>query len=152
VYFRYVKRKRYFLQGTMKRRKFLGMLAAVLGSTAIGSFAYPLLRFFAPPARGNQASAISIRKGDVRPGESKELVFNNTPVIVINRFGKGFVAFSKVCTHLGCLVEYDKGLRKLTCPCHAGTFDLDGNVLSGPPPRPLPAVPLKVEGDLVILG
>lgn len=136
----------------MKRRRFLGILVGVLGSTAIGSLAYPLLRFFAPPVRGSQASAISIRKSDIRPGEAKELVFNNTPVIVINRFGKGFVAFSKVCTHLGCLVEYDKGLRKLICPCHAGTFDLEGNVLSGPPPRPLPAIPLKVEGDLVIIG
>lgn len=136
----------------MKRRRFLGILLAVLGSTAAGSLAYPLLRFFAPPARDNKTKSISIRKSDIRLGEAKEIVFNNNPVIVINRYEKGFVALSKVCTHLGCLVEYDKGLRKLICPCHAGTFDLDGNVLSGPPPRPLPAVPLKVEGDFVIVG
>jgi len=136
----------------MKRRRFLGIVLAVLGSTAAVSFAYPLLRFFAPPARENRARNISIKKSDIRLGEAKEIVFNNNPVIVINRYEKGFVAFSKVCTHLGCLVVYDKGLRRLVCPCHAGTFDLDGNVLSGPPPRPLPVVPLKVEGDLVIIG
>ncbi|MCL4475536.1 MAG: ubiquinol-cytochrome c reductase iron-sulfur subunit [Nitrospirae bacterium] len=136
----------------MKRRRFLGIVLAVLGSTAAGSLAYPLLRFFAPPARDNKTKSISIRKSDIRLGEAKEIVFNNNPVIVINRYEKGFVAFSKVCTHLGCLVEYDKGLRKLVCPCHAGTFDLDGNVLSGPPPRPLPAIPLKVEGDFVVIG
>lgn len=136
----------------MKRRRFLGILLAVLGTTATGSLAYPLLRFFAPPARNNNAKSISIKKSDILLGEAKEIVFNNNPVVVINRYEKGFVAFSKVCTHLGCLVEYDKGLRKLVCPCHAGTFDLDGNVLSGPPPRPLPAIPLKVEGDFVIIG
>ena len=136
----------------MKRRRVLGILLAVLGSTAAGSLAYPLLRFFAPPAKDNKAKSISIKKSDIFLGEAREIVFNNSPVIVINRHEKGFVAFSKVCTHLGCLVEYDRGLRKLVCPCHAGTFDLDGNVLSGPPPRPLPVISVKVEGDLVIIG
>lgn len=130
----------------------MGILLAVLGSTAASALAYPLLRFFAPPSRGNKTNTISIRKSDIRLGEAREVVLNDKPVIVINRYEKGFVALSKVCTHLGCLVEYDKGLRKLICPCHAGTFDLDGNVLSGPPPRPLPAVALKVEGDFVIVG
>jgi cytochrome b6-f complex iron-sulfur subunit len=136
----------------MKRRKFLGILLTVLGSTAAASFVYPLIRFFAPPARDNKTHTISIKKSDLRFGEAREIILNNKPVIVINRYQKGFVAFSRVCTHLGCLVEYDKGLRKMVCPCHAGTFDLEGNVLSGPPPRPLPTIPLKVEGDFVIIG
>ncbi len=130
----------------------MGILLAVLGSTAAGSLAYPLLRFFAPPSRDNKARTISIRKSDIRLGEAKEIVLDNKPVIVINRYEKGFIALSKVCTHLGCLVEYDKGLRRLICPCHAGNFDLEGNVLSGPPPRPLPTIPLKVEGDLITIG
>jgi cytochrome b6-f complex iron-sulfur subunit len=136
----------------MKRRRFLGIVVAVLGSTAAGFLVYPLLRFFAPPARGNKANTLSVKKSDIRLGEAREILFNNKPVIIINRYEKGLVAFSKVCTHLGCLVEYDKGLRKITCPCHAGTFDLDGNVLSGPPPRPLAVIPLRVEGDFVIIG
>jgi cytochrome b6-f complex iron-sulfur subunit len=136
----------------MKRRRFLGVLLAVFGSTAAASLAYPLLRFFAPPARDSKANTLSIKKSDIRLGEAREIVLNNKPVVVINRYEKGFVALSKVCTHLGCLVVYDKGLRKLICPCHAGTFDLEGNVLSGPPPRPLPTVPLKVEGEFVIIG
>jgi cytochrome b6-f complex iron-sulfur subunit len=136
----------------MKRRRFLGALLAVLGSTAFVSLAYPLIRFFAPPAKDGKTGTISVSKSDIRPGDSKEIVLGEKPVIVINSYEKGFVAFSKVCTHLGCLVVYDKGLRKLICPCHAGTFDLEGNVLSGPPPRPLTAVPLEVVGDLIIIG
>lgn len=130
----------------------MGILLAVLGSSAAGSLAYPLIRFFAPPPRDNKTRTISIKKGDIRLGEAKEIVLDSKPVIVINRYERGFIALSKVCTHLGCLVEYDRGLRKLICPCHAGMFDLEGNVLSGPPPRPLPAVALKVEGDFIIVG
>ena len=136
----------------MKRRKFLGILLTVLGSTATASFVYPLIRYFAPPAKDERTNTVSIRKTDLRPGEASEITLHNKPVIVINHYQRGFVAFSRVCTHLGCLVEYDKGQRKLICPCHAGTFDLEGNVLSGPPPRPLTMIPLKVEGDLVIIG
>ncbi len=136
----------------MKRRKVLGILLAVLGSTAAGSLVYPLVRFFAPPARDKKTKTMSIKKSDILLGEARNIVFDDKPVVVINRYEKGFVALSKVCTHLGCLVEYDRGLRKLICPCHAGTFDLDGNVLSGPPPRPLPTIPLKVEGDFIIIG
>ncbi|MGW8273276.1 MAG: QcrA and Rieske domain-containing protein [Thermodesulfovibrionales bacterium] len=72
--------------------------------------------------------------------------------IVINRTDKGLIAFSKVCTHLGCLVAYDEDSKALICPCHAGTFDLEGNVISGPPPKPLTKLPLKVEGDNIIIG
>lgn len=136
----------------MKRRRFLGILLAVLGSTALGSFVYPLLKFLAPPARDFKTKNISIKKSDIHLGEAKEIVLNDKPVIIINRYEKGFVAFSKVCTHLGCLIEYDRGQRRLVCPCHAGTFDLEGNVLSGPPPRPLSVVPLRVEGEFVIIG
>lgn len=136
----------------MKRRTFFGILLTVLGSTAFASFVYPLIRYFAPPARDNKSSTISIKKSDLLLGEAREIILNNKPVIVINRYQTGLVAFSRICTHLGCLVEYDKGLRKLTCPCHAGTFDLEGNVLSGPPPRPLSAIPLKIEGDIIVIG
>lgn len=53
-----------------------------------------------------------------------------------------FVAYSAVCTHQGCTVAYKPDTRKLTCPCHGGTFDpaKGAEVVAGPPPRPLPAV------------
>jgi len=95
---------------------------------------------------------VILAKAEIPVGGSKVVLFKDKPVIVINRPGKGFVALSKVCTHLGCLVEYEKNKNRLICPCHAGTFDLEGNVLSGPPPRPLPKVTLKVEGEQLIIG
>jgi len=136
----------------MKRRKFLKSMLTFFSAAALVSFSYPLLRFFAPPRSDTRVQKMSIPKKDVPVGEAKEIVFNNTPAIVINRPGKGFIALSKVCTHLGCLVEYEKGKKRLFCPCHAGIYDLEGNVVSGPPPKPLPKFPISVEGEKIIIG
>lgn len=137
----------------MKRRGFLKLLLALFGSTTIVSLSYPLMRFLAPPpaerAKGKQ---IIIKRAEILLGETKNIVMDNTPLIVISRQEKGLIALSRVCTHLGCLVEYDKAGRRLLCPCHAGAFDLEGNVISGPPPKPLSRVPLKVEGENIIIG
>jgi cytochrome b6-f complex iron-sulfur subunit len=134
----------------MKRRSFLGMLATALGLTAFGSIAYPLLRYLAPPSKHAGAGKGSFKKSDI--GNAKEIVVNGTPAIIINRPGKGYIALSRVCTHLGCLVEYDRDNKRLVCPCHAGIYDLEGRVLSGPPPKPLTAFPLKVEGEDITVG
>jgi len=67
--------------------------------------------------------------------------------------GRDFVAMSNICTHLGCRVRWVSGQEEFFCPCHNGVFDKDGNVVSGPPPRPLDRFEVKVEDDqLFILG
>lgn len=60
----------------------------------------------------------------------------------------GYAAFSKVCTHMGCMVDEVEG-DTLICPCHYGEFDpLDGAaVVGGPPPRALPQLPLTLTDD-----
>jgi cytochrome b6-f complex iron-sulfur subunit len=136
----------------LERRRFLGIILTALGSTAAAAFAYPLLRFVAPPRAKSDIQKITINKDDIKAGEAKEIVLGNTPAIVINVTGKGYIALSRVCTHLGCIVQYDKGEQKLVCPCHAGFFDLEGHVLSGPPPKPLQTIPLSVEGGNIIIG
>ena len=57
-----------------------------------------------------------------------------------------------VCSHLGCLVDYDKVRNRIFCPCHAAVFDLEGNVVTGPPPKPLQKLPLRVEGESIVIG
>ncbi|MCL4501730.1 MAG: Rieske (2Fe-2S) protein [Deltaproteobacteria bacterium] len=78
-------------------------------------------------------------------------MIGTTPAIIVNAKGKGFLAFSRVCTHLGCLVKYYPEQQVFICPCHAGTFDLQGNVISGPPPKPLPKYSVRVEGDNLVI-
>lgn len=136
----------------MHRRGFLRFLLSVFSLTALGSFLYPLSRFVAPPLARKITSKLSIKKDLISVGGAKEIVLGNTPAIIINVPDKGYVAVSRVCTHLGCLVQYDKKGKRLICPCHAGEFDLEGKVLSGPPPKPLETIPLKVEGGNLLIG
>jgi cytochrome b6-f complex iron-sulfur subunit len=139
--------------GTMKRRRFLQIFLTFLGSITLFSFACSLLKYLtALPSRFIAADKMLIRKNDVPSGNSKSIIYRNTPTIVVNRPDKGFIALSRVCTHLGCLLEYDRRKQRLICPCHAGSFDLDGAVISGPPPKPLTVIPLRIEGETIILG
>jgi cytochrome b6-f complex iron-sulfur subunit len=65
--------------------------------------------------------------------------------------GRNFVGMSNICTHLACLVRWVEDERKFYCPCHAGIYDEDGNVISGPPPRPLDRYEITVEEGKLLL-
>ncbi|WP_088817361.1 cytochrome bc1 complex Rieske iron-sulfur subunit [Kytococcus aerolatus] len=70
---------------------------------------------------------------------------------------EGIVAYSKVCTHVGCPVAlYEQQTHHLLCPCHQSTFDVtdDCKVIFGPAKRPLPQLKIAVddEGYLTALG
>jgi len=134
------------------RRGFLRTLLFLLGSTALASFVYPLVRFLAPPGKEAKGSKVTLKKSDLPSGSAQDIVIDNTPAVVLNLPDKGFVAISKVCTHLGCLVEYDASKKRLLCPCHAGIYSLDGSVVSGPPPKPLQKYPVKVQGEEIVIG
>lgn len=136
----------------MNRREFLQKALAFLGLTTLASFLYPSYRYFLPLAEDSRGKQLVFSRKDIAAGDAKDIVFNGTPGVVVNRPDKGFVALSRVCTHLGCLVEFQKDRKRFLCPCHAGTYDLSGNVTSGPPPKPLQQFPVKVEGDSVIIG
>lgn len=60
-------------------------------------------------------------------------------------------ALSSTCTHLGCRTSYDAAKKVIKCPCHGGVYSPDGKVLAGPPPRPLPAVAVRVDGPQVFV-
>ena len=136
----------------MSRRGFLRSLLYFLFSAVAVMFVYPLARFLAPQAGGTKGRKVTIKKDEVPAGSARDFLINGTPAILINTHEKGFVALSKVCTHLGCLVEYEGPKKRLLCPCHAGVYDLEGKVVSGPPPKPLQRFPLKVEGEEIVIG
>ena len=70
--------------------------------------------------------------------------------ILVNLPNKGLVAYSDVCTHLSCAVLYQPAKGEFYCPCHEGRFDAaTGQVLGGPPTRPLPTIQLSISGDTV---
>jgi cytochrome b6-f complex iron-sulfur subunit len=61
-------------------------------------------------------------------------------------------ALSSVCTHLGCLVSWHRSREKFLCPCHRGQYDIQGQVVAGPPPAPLARLPVKIESDRILAG
>jgi Rieske Fe-S protein len=66
--------------------------------------------------------------------------------------GQNVTVFSDVCTHLRCRVSWHEDRGMFICPCHDGLFSVDGEVLGGPPPRPLDQFQTKIEnGQLQIL-
>jgi len=74
----------------------------------------------------------------------------NDPCILIRLEENTFVAYSQKCTHLSCAVFYSREKNRLECPCHEGYFSVkNGDVLQGPPPRPLPRVLLELRGDQI---
>jgi Rieske Fe-S protein len=67
------------------------------------------------------------------------------------RSGEVVTAFSNVCTHLSCRVTWKTDSQDFLCPCHDGKFNIQGQVVSGPPPRPLDTYQTKVEdGNLFV--
>ena len=71
--------------------------------------------------------------------------------ILIRLDEQTFVAYSQKCTHLSCAVYYAREKNRLECPCHEGYFSVStGDVIQGPPPRPLPTVLLERREDRIL--
>jgi menaquinol-cytochrome c reductase iron-sulfur subunit len=62
------------------------------------------------------------------------------------------VAFDHHCTHLGCPLAWSDGAKRFLCPCHGGAFDVRGQRVAGPPPRPMMTYATKVEQGEVMVG
>lgn len=75
-------------------------------------------------------------------------------VYVLTTDGRAYIAMSNICTHLGCRVRWIAEQKQFFSPCHNGIFDINGNVVSGPPPRPLDRYEIKLEADqlFVLVG
>lgn len=101
---------------------------------------------------GNNVQKVAVAKvGELAENQWKVFNFPDQYAegILINLPGKGLVAYSDVCTHLSCAVLY-QGDGKLHCPCHDGLFDAKtGNVIAGPPTRPLSLIQLATDGDTI---
>jgi len=133
------------------RRRFLDALLAVgFVSTAV-AIVYPVSQFLVPPASGEPAtqSVVAGRAGALRPNSAAIFKFGSRPGIVVRTEEGEIRAFSAVCTHLDCTVQFKNDTSQLWCACHNGTYDLGGTVVSGPPPRGLEqfVVNLRGEGD-----
>ena len=138
----------------VSRRRFLRWLLAFTGVTTLAMVAAPVVSFLVPPkssAAGSGGKVPAGKVADIPAGQGKVVPMGSKPAIVVNT-PQGVVAYSAICTHLGCIVAFDDLSSTIVCPCHDGRFNpATGAVVSGPPPAPLAKIEVSVEGDDIFL-
>jgi cytochrome b6-f complex iron-sulfur subunit len=134
------------------RRRFLTVLSqAFLALWGLGA-AVAVGAYLKAPGRHESERTVSAGLlADYRVGEGRLVRHGETPFYVVRLDAARVVALSAVCTHVRCILGYEPARRALVCPCHEGRFDLSGNVLSGPPPRPLPTYPVSVRAGEIFV-
>ncbi|MCX5790463.1 MAG: ubiquinol-cytochrome c reductase iron-sulfur subunit [Elusimicrobia bacterium] len=132
-------------------------IAAALGATGTG--------YFISPAFGKREEDwvdLGLAKGFKqneplkvdfveRKRDAWATVERRSSAWVVTPNGREFVAFNPRCTHLGCPYRWSSEKKEFLCPCHTAVFDIDGRVVSGPPPRPLDRFPTKVVGGRLLI-
>jgi cytochrome b6-f complex iron-sulfur subunit len=128
----------------------LGMSAA---ATAAGVVA-PIVSYLWPPkgAATTAGGPVAVASAtDLPVGRGKVYAVAGKPIIVIHT-ADGFHAVSAVCTHLACIVGWNEKRGVIACPCHAGFFTVNGDVISGPPPAPLKKYQVQVQSGQIYVA
>ncbi len=132
------------------RRDFLGKVTVGLGVLAAAELLAVVVAYLAP-GKGSAGRG----PGLVEAGPVAEFTPSSVRAFPAGRFylvrlsDGGFLALSSRCTHLGCTVPWNEKQGNFPCPCHASTFDRNGDVLSPPAARALDLFPVVIEGGVV---
>lgn len=135
------------------RRRLLGWLVGSGVLASLASILYPIFKFLLPPRSGELgADTIAARVGELHPNSAKIFRLGNHPGILIQLADGSYRAFSAVCTHLNCTVQFRPRERDIWCACHNGVYSLQGANVSGPPPRPLEQYEVHVRGQEIVVS
>jgi cytochrome b6-f complex iron-sulfur subunit len=134
------------------RRKFLVICLGVVTKSFGAVVLWPVYRYLAPRAGTSAAARVVIPEKDVAEGEAKFFEFAGSSAVLVRKRGGELIALSAVCTHLGCIVQWEKDKQSFLCPCHAGHYTPDGAVTAGPPPKPLAKLPFSVANGAITIG
>ena len=136
---------------TLSRRKFLHYMFAFPLAVGVATplalttgVLNPPLSLTPLPPRMGVANIKNVADNPV------EFIYDGYPAILF-KHGTDYKAFSRICTHLGCVVSWDATTKQFKCPCHGGIYDNEGQVVSGPPPAPLNRLKAWVEQDVVMV-
>ncbi len=133
------------------RRSFFARFWVLLGLAAVAEGVWVALSFLRP-----RTAAVDDGVGNVViAGPVDRFEFGSVTAFQQGRFylvrleDGGFLALSRTCTHLGCTVPWDVEQARFVCPCHASAFDITGEVLDPPAPRPLDLYEVRIENQIV---
>lgn len=150
----------------LSRRDFLEAVALFGTLTGVGALAVsiPSLRFLVgkslepPIAKWVELGKVTELPADrvnrvnysTRATDAwREVTKRGTIYIYSEDGGTTYVALDGTCTHLGCIVQWHEDDQRYICPCHAGYFTREGQVISGPPPKPMRQLAVKIENGVL---
>lgn len=132
----------------LTRRQVLGVSVVAGGGVVAASF--PMLRYLSPAAGRGAEGRAEIPADQLGLWSADRVLVRGRPGFVV-RTPDQIYAVSGVCTHLGCIVKWQRSRRVFFCPCHGGRFAPNGRVLGGPPPAPLPRFDVALfRGKIVV--
>ena len=145
------------MSNNVSRRGFLNWLTAGGSLAFLGSVFYPIISYILPPESG-EANVTQVRlpfgRSDIEADPKKAKTFKlgrSLGIIVLTDQGS-LSALAATCTHLDCTVQHRPDLGIIWCSCHNGRYDLEGNNISGPPPRPLEKFTVNEVGDDIFVS
>jgi len=135
---------------SVDRRGFI-RISSIAGLTVV---AVGLGRLFPKSAAATVSATPQniIEDSSLSIGETFNFTSKSGSPAVLFKSKTGVYAYSAVCTHEGCTVQYNSASKNLQCGCHGAVFDpeSDGNALSGPTNKPLPKIKVAVEGAWIV--
>jgi len=139
----------------MNRRNFLNWFLGTAAGAFLVSVLYPVSRYLIPPKVEESTArsvALSIKPAEVKANSGQIFRFGNQPASLVRTPANELKAFTAVCTHLSCIVQYRPDLSHIWCACHNGHYDLNGKNIAGPPPKPLDEYVVNVKGDQIVVS
>jgi len=138
----------------MKRRAALNYLLGGSFGATLSAIIYPIIQFLIPPvlSEAAQSNVVAGSANELRPGSGKIFKFGSQPGLLLRTATGEVRAFSAVCTHLNCTVQYRPDLEQIWCACHDGHYDITGKNVTGPPPRPLERYDVNLRGDDIVVS
>lgn len=142
------------MEKTRTRRSFLDLLLGVTAGAWVGTVLYPIVRYLKPLQAASLTGSSRLDAAAVSKLVKASFVivpFGGKRVLVFRDTQSRLRALDAKCTHEGCTVQYVPNESAIWCACHNARFDIEGNVVSGPPPRPLPRFSVREDSDGNIL-
>jgi len=139
-------------KATESRRGFLKKIWIGLGFVALAEIVGVIFAYLKP--RKQQVKDESFG-GVITAGAADEFekdsvtAFRRGQFYLIRLDDGGFLALSRKCTHLGCTVPWVESEKQFNCPCHSSAFNIKGEVLQSPAPRPLDVFDVIIENGIV---
>lgn len=135
----------------VNRRDFLVMAWGAVGSALAAGMGFIGLRFLTSRAIDSEGGGI-VEAGSVDDyAPDTVTAFLDGQFYLVRLADGGYLALYRKCTHLNCVINWQRGAGEFNCPCHGSRFEVDGAVINPPAPRPLLRYPITIEDGRLLV-